>query len=58
MTQKWFVYVYEEKDDILQNEFTQGISFEFDDAQKAAQFASDMVTIHSKAVVFFTDMDS
>lgn len=52
------MYVYEEKDDILQNEFTQGISFEFDDAQKAAQFASEMVTIHSKAVVFFADMDS
>ena len=58
MTQKWFVYVYEDEDKIFGSEFAGVLKFEFDDAQKAAQFASEMVTIHSKAVVFFTDMDS
>lgn len=58
MTQKWFVYVYEDQDEVFRSEFASGLKFEFDDAQKAAQFASEMVTIHSKAVVFFTDMDS
>lgn len=58
MTQKWFVYVYEDQEEVFRSEFARGLQFEFDDAQKAAQFASEMVKIHSKAVVFFTDMDS
>ena len=52
------MYVYEDQEEVFRSEFARGLQFEFDDAQKAAQFASEMVKIHSKAVVFFTDMDS
>ena len=52
------MYVYEDQEEVFRSEFARGLQFEFDDEQKAAQFASEMVTIHSKAVVFFTDMDS